>query len=411
MVQPFADRLWSARGALFTTFLSLLAIWICLMTVRRVLAGSFGLTLPPVDNLSQLVQRPGDAFILTRVAIAEYPWSVFRAWGAGIAASTASVALGLATLWLLLRRVQERTGHGSSKWATRQDIVKAGLLDNEHTGTSLIVGGWSDAPSGKASSVEYLVYTAPESLTAFAPSGSAKTVALVIPNLLCYESSAFVLDVKGELWEATAGYRQRELNQHVLYHDPSKNDGQGACYNPLEEIQIGHESAVSDVQMLAEYLIPRSAGNSGNAEHFETSARSLIVGVMLHELSRKALADEPAANIAGVLSEVSNPVRPFKEYLQDMLAYQAGNPLIAQVIRETASEMLQKEDREFSGVLSSMITPLTKWRDPILAAATAHSDFRIMDLVDRDQGMTLYLTIRPSERDRLKHYFGMFINL
>ena len=95
----------------------------------------------------------------------------------------------------------------------------------------------------------------------------------------------------------------------------------------------------------------------------------------------------------------------------EMTRFKVGTAVVAKVIREIATEQVSREEREFNSILSSLITPLSKFRDPILAAATERSDFRILDLVDEDKPTTLYLISRPSDRDRLKNYFGMFINI
>jgi len=237
------------------------------------------------------------------------------------------------------------------------------------------------------------------------------TAALVIPNLLCYESSAFVLDIKGELWESTAGYRKEEMGQIVMFHDPSSENDRGARFNPLDEVDITSISAVRDVQMIAEYLVPNKGDEDNANAHFIDAARSLTVGVILYELALAYEQGGKSTNIATVLSRVTSPGQSFSDYLSDMQSFDQASQSVVRVIREIATEMKAKESREFSGVLSSMTTPLSKFRDPILARATETSDFKIRDLIDQEQGVTLYLTIRPRERDRLADYFALVVNL
>ena len=409
-MQTFRRRLLSARGAIFLGGLTLLSLSSGLAVTRLALINSFNLQPQDTITLYDKARSLLDGFGWSHVAIKTYPLPVFKAWALGLFTAIVIIGFGIVLLWLLIRHNKERDGHGSAEWAERQDIVKAGLLDSELTGTSIIVGGWLEPSNNGKGKPEYMVHNGPESLTAFAPSGSAKTVALVIPNLLCYESSAFVLDVKGELWTATAGYRRQELGHKVLYHDPSSDDDRGAKFNPLAEVNITENTAVKDVQMIAVYLIPTSNEKSENA-HFELSARALGVAVILFELSKAHVAGRGTTNIASVLSAVTSVDYTIKEYLGEMVKYEQGNRHIVRVIRETATEMLGRENREFSGVISSLITPLSTFRDPILAKATSESDFRLLDLVEQKDCITLYLTIRPSERDRLKHYFGLFINL
>ncbi len=353
---------------------------------------------------------------------------VATAWLLGVGVALVFSASVLAVTVLLLKKVRSLDTYGTARWATRHDIVAAGLLDGTTNGQSLIVGGWKAPKAPAGAPAEFLVHTGPESVAYYAPSRSGKTVSVVVPNLLCYESSVFVLDIKGELWEQTAGYRKEELDQHVFFHDPGRDEfldvaaidpatgelkTKGACFNPLAEIDIHSRSAVKEVQMLMEYLIPANKKEeTSNSSHFEASARSLAVGIFLYEMALGASADaEGTTTIPAVLSAITEADRPIKDYLIDMRNFDGAIEPVSRAIQQIASEMLQREDREFSGVFSSLVTPLSIFRDPILAHATSRSDFRITDLVTLDKPCSFYLTIRPSDRDRLRNYFGLIVNL
>jgi len=191
--QPFQGRLWSTRGYFFLSLLCLISSGIAVLVVRRQLGVYLGLQLPELQPISDVVYSIGDSFSLTVAAATSYPLIIVKAWFQGLLALGVSVITGLALLWLALRRIQTRDEHGTARWATRSDVIKAGLLevDSKAYPHSLIVGGWQDPKAKVHEPPEYLVHTGPESLTVFAGSGSGKTAALVIPNLLCYESSAF----------------------------------------------------------------------------------------------------------------------------------------------------------------------------------------------------------------------------
>ena len=364
------------------------------------------------EPISSRWWTPAD-FLAVSVPVARMePLPVLGSWGIGLASAATFVIVGAALLVVAMQPRTKPDSHGTARWATRKDIVAAGLLDARTDGRSLIVGGWHG--QGAKGAVEFLTHTGPESLILFAPSRSGKSVGIVVPNLLCYESSVFVLDVKGELWNLTAGHRRSAFGQQVLYHDPSREDRTGARFNPLAEIDIDRETAVRDVQMLMQYLIPLEgkSDTEGTSSHFIASARSLAVGIFLYEMARAALAAPGGTTtITAVLSAMTRPDRRIQDYLEELARFTAGHPDVASVIRETAAEMLQREEREFSGVLSSLVTPLTTFRDPILARATSQSDFRISDLVSGEAPLSLYLMIRPSDRDRLRNYFALIVNL
>ncbi len=55
------------------------------------------------------------------------------------------------------------------------------------------------------------------------------------------------------------------------------------------------------------------------------------------------------------------------------------------MVREKVQEMLDKEDRDFGGVLSTAKTALTLYSDPLVAKNTSASDFTIDDLVNHER--------------------------
>jgi type IV secretion system protein VirD4 len=76
--------------------------------------------------------------------------------------------------------------------------------------------------------------------------------------------------------------------------------------------------------------------------------------------------------------------------------------------------MLDKEDKDFSGVLSTAKTALTLYSDPLVARNTSASDFRINDLVNHTSPVSLYLVVPPSDKIRLRPLirliFTMIVN-
>ncbi len=77
-------------------------------------------------------------------------------------------------------------------------------------------------------------YDAPLSTLIIAPPGSGKTAAVAVPNLLNVPSSCVVLDIKGELFDLTAGYRQQVLKNKIFVFDPLGNDNT-LKFNPFDK--------------------------------------------------------------------------------------------------------------------------------------------------------------------------------
>src|SRR5205823_9082802 len=84
------------------------------------------------------------------------------------------------------------------------------------------------------------------------------------------------------------------------------------------------------------------------------------------------------------------------------------------VVGEKVQEMLDKEDKDFSGVLSTAKTALTLYSDPLVSKNTSASDFTINDLVNHERPVSLYLVVPPSDKIRLRPLirliFTMIVN-
>ena len=86
--------------------------------------------------------------------------------------------------------------YGDARWATGLEIGRARLQKKR----GLLLG----KKGGK-----YLINDEPLHTLVAAPTRSGKGVGIVIPNLLSWNGSVVVLDIKKENYQLTAGYRQR----------------------------------------------------------------------------------------------------------------------------------------------------------------------------------------------------------
>jgi type IV secretion system protein VirD4 len=316
--------------------------------------------------------------------------------------------LELATLLIVLAIVVKGTRsaphsdlHGSAHWATGAEITKTGLLN---AGSGVYVGAWRD-PSNR---IRYLRHDGPEHVLAFAPTRSGKGVGLVIPTLLSWPHSAVVHDIKGENYALTAGWRARDLNSRVLKFDPSANDGSSCCFNPLEQVRLRTDFEVKDVQNIVGMLVdPDGKAGQGEEAHWIATSSALLVGVLLH-----VLYHEPDKSLGGIATFLSDPAFTSPEQMYEHMLNTKHDPVIGThpVVAMAARDMLNKDPKESTSVLSTAIRFLTLFRDPIVARNTARSDFRIADLMHADRPLTLYLVVPPSEIDRLKPLTRLILN-
>ena len=334
-----------------------------------------------------------------------YPWRLFEWWYAfdayaprlfnqagAIAAGGGIAGIIVAVIGSLWRARQNRlvTTYGSSRWATQREVLEASLFH----ASGVFLGRLGP---------NYLRHAGPEHVMAFAPTRSGKGVGLVIPTLLSWTESVVVHDIKGENWQLTAGWRSRF--SHCLLFNPT--DTRSARYNPLLEVRKGPDE-VRDVQNIADILVdPEGALERRN--HWEKTGHSLLVGAILH-----VLYAEEEKTLARVATFLSDPQRSFEHTLRAMMSTNhlgtAEKPVVHPVVASAAREVLNKSDNERSGVLSTAMSFLGLYRDPVVATTTAACDWRIADLVDTEGPVSLYLVIPPSDISRTKPLVRLVLN-
>src|SRR5579875_2646769 len=307
----------------------------------------------------------------------------FVAGAGGVAAFVVAIAM---SVWRA-REVKRITTYGSARWAEAREVRDAGLLGHD----GALLGRWCD---------QYLRHDGPEHVLCFAPTRSGKGVGLVVPTLLTWPGSAIVHDIKGENWTLTAGWRA--CFGRVLLFDPT--NAASAAYNPLIEVRRG-EREVRDVQNIADILVdPEGALERRN--HWEKTSHSLLVGAILH-----VLYAEPDKTLAGVANFLSDPRRPIETTLRGMMTTpHLGDSGAHPVVASAARELLNKSENERSGVLSTAMSFLGLYRDPVVARVTRRCDWRIADLVEAERPVTLYLVVPPSDISRTKPLVRLILN-
>ena len=309
--------------------------------------------------------------------------------GGIIAVSGGLLAIVAAIMMSIIRAREARNvaTYGSARWAEDKEIHSAGLLGPD----GVVLGKYER---------DYLRHDGPEHVLCFAPTRSGKGVGLVVPTLLTWPGSCIVHDIKGENWTLTAGFRAE--HGRVLLFDPT--NAQSSAYNPLLEVRQG-EWEVRDVQNIADILVDPE-GSLDKRNHWEKTSHSLLVGAILH-----VLYAEKEKTLAGVANFLSDPRRPVEATLRAMMdTPHLGEAGVHPVIASSARELLNKSDNERSGVLSTAMSFLGLYRDPVVARVTARCDWRIADLVGGKKTVSLYLVVPPSDINRTKPLIRLILN-
>ena len=366
-----------------------------------ILATTWGATQYVAASLGYQAQLGPPWFVLFGTPV-YYPPAIFWWWyfyeayappvfatGGIIAASGGFIAIGVAIAMSVWRAREARNvaTYGSARWAEKGEVKAAGLLDPD----GVVLGRYDR---------DYLRHDGPEHVLCFAPTRSGKGVGLVVPTLLTWPGSAIVHDIKGENWQLTAGFRAR--HGRVLLFDPTNPNS--SAYNPLLEVRCG-EWEVRDVQNIADILVDPE-GSLERRNHWEKTSHSLLVGAILH-----VLYAEKDKTLAGVANFLSDPQRPVESTLRAMMrTSHLGGAGPHPVVASAARELLNKSENERSGVLSTAMSFLGLYRDPVVAQVTRRCDWRIGDIVGGARPVTLYLVVPPSDINRTKPLIRLILN-
>ncbi len=345
-----------------------------------------------------------------------YPDEFMRSGSIGMVVTTVGL-LGVAIAKVVTSNSSKASEylHGSARWAEKKDIQAAGLLPRERTAlevvtgkdaptsTGVYVGGWED----KDGNFFYLRHNGPEHVLTYAPTRSGKGVGLVVPTLLSWPQSSVITDLKGELWALTAGWRQKHAKNKVLRFEPASSNG-GVCWNPLDEIRIGTEYEVGDVQNLATLIV--DPDGKGMDSHWQKTSYALLVGVILHALYKSKNEGTPAT-LPIVDAMLADPERETGELWMEMATYGHVDGQSHPAVGSAARDMMDRPEEEGGSVLSTAKSSLALYRDPVVARNVSKSEFRIKDLMNHDDPVSLYIVTQPNDKARLRPLVRVLTNM
>ena len=131
---------------------------------------------------------------------------------------------------------------------------------------------------------ELITYSGDSHLMTFAPTGAGKTTGPVICNALTHEGQLIVIDIKGEIYAATAEAR-RKMGQQVHVLDLRDNDPLPGSLNPFDLISLSGTDHAAIGRSFAAELIVRDP--SERHKFWDDWAETMISGAATWMLADK----------------------------------------------------------------------------------------------------------------------------
>lgn len=319
---------------------------------------------------------------------------------------------------------KRKTVHGSARWATAGDLRKAkdrrgvfdlDLLQND----GIVLGRFDDMHSR----ILYNHYSPTHTLLV-GPTRAGKSGIVSTTGVSCRTSCVF-FDVKGEIYEHTAGYRSEKMDNIVLKFDPLSPDT--VKYNPILEIRHMTEFEVEDTKRIADMLIKdRETKNSNVNEFFTISAENTFTAMMIFENYKK----DGKASIGDVLDYITDTSDKLKDRLnRDIYAevirtnrvkntllklYESDRNIVMNNVHPIVSRyfarLVQQPDKTFENIIETLRNKLSAFESPLVKKNTSRSDFRLSDLMDLEKPVSLYLCINQGDISMLRPLLRVMIS-
>lgn len=272
----------------------------------------------------------------------------------------------------LSRRAMARL-RGGSAWANVNDLTddfapeKPGLLLGIHEGSGTPVR-----------------FSGEGSLITIASPGTGKTQSQVLPNLLEWPGAAIVLDVKGEIFEATA--RWRVENGFPVYRFAPLDPDQSHAFNPLKTIRNTDDFLWEDSRFLASMLLVPN--KKATDPFWETKAQDLITA----SVAAVCAINPPEARSMGAVLDYL-----YRVEWEEFLAILKSSPIRAMLRAGHSIEGMT--EKTLDSVLQTAQSALSAWEGPRVERVITGNDWDVSDFQRHEHPPTLYITLRPGEID------------
>ena len=330
-----------------------------------------------------------DYYLAYRDAPAKHIQKAFK-----IAFTVAGMITLLLPIFVILGMKKKQSLYGEAKFANMDDIRKMGMLSAEPT--SILVG----KKNGR-----FLCYNGNKFGLLGAPTRSGKGVGLVIPNLLNYQHNAVVLDIKGENFEITSGWRKKALKQDIFLFNPFSNKTHR--WNPLDHISNDPAQQVTDIIQLSYMFYP----DPPNSEKifFPAQARALFLGIvgLLKSIDELPNGKKINCTLGEVLRFTGGNGMSIQEYITLVLTWcDTTNRNVPTAYRDKLLAFVNQSDETRSSILGTFTSPLDLWLSKYVDNATSATDFDFKQL--RREKMSIYVHIPPKNLPEARVMLNIF---
>ncbi|WP_232089551.1 type IV secretory system conjugative DNA transfer family protein [Helicobacter cinaedi] len=301
--------------------------------------------------------------------------------------------------------------YGNARLADKKELAQMGLNYEEGMMFGCFRNGNKKPPT-------FIRSNKPLATLIVAPPGTGKTASIAIPNLLSLPQSCVVLDIKGELYQKTAGYRQQKLDNKVLLFSPF-SDENTMFFNPFDNKVIKDMNFVQMKKLADQIAGTIFVGEKGKEnDHWVVSAKTMFSFFALYNMEKfkhttlADLAQAPKKDYYNELQgeflemcqiqneETGEIERNTKEDTLKAFFLQVSNDeSLNDIVRNQARQYSTAAQNEFASIKSTYDTFMAVFGNPQVAKAVSKMSFNYEDL--REEHITMYIVIQTEDMDIL----------
>ena len=232
-----------------------------------------------------------------------------------------------------------------------------------------------------------------EGVLVVAPTGSGKTTAIAIPNLLEWTGSGVFNDLKGELYRLTSSYRKNNLHNECFLWAPADIHKKSSCYNPFFYVSDHPDLRIRDLQLIAETLIPETKLGDG---FWYQSSREIFLTLSLYLLESTGTAT------LSDIHDLSKQESFFAWLANEIMDHEH----CSKQLKQNAFALLGADEKTQKNILKDFHSRMGLFNDPLVGYATSRNDFDFREL--RKKKMSVYIQIPDADKERLSPILTLF---
>ena len=320
----------------------------------------------------------------------------------------------LVTLWWFMQKNVELEQYGNAAFAKEEDFGKMGVCEDK----GLMLGCLIKKDFNGNEQRKMIRAKSPLACLVVAPPGTGKTASIALPNLYSLPNSCFVLDIKGELYQKSAGYRQKHFNNEILLFSPF-SDENTMFFNPFDNSVIKNMNFVQMMKLaeqIAGTIFVAEKGKEG--DHWVVSAKTMFTYFALYNMQKHkhtTLADLAQAPKKDYYDELEDEYLRLcqkededeGEYVRDIAAdtlkaffQQVSNDEdVDEIVRNQFRAWTTAAEQEFASIKSTYDTYMKVFANPQVAKSVSKMNFDYEDL--REKKITMYVVIQTEDMDIL----------